>query len=459
MTVTFFPVKPKTTDAIALLTLIFAICSPSIWGRLYHQNNSLGFLITVISLLWLSQLAILGIVTVAVRSLSGLRLLRCIVVILAVVCLSSLLASYFPIQYRFWWTATLALAIGATCYIALGKSDLWWPRLRQSLLVGALLFVASGPLLGFLLSKDHNLLPAVKDDDRLPTIWILLDETSAGAANLLIAPLLKQGLSVSLTTVAPAGDNTLDIVPSLITRQLFGPDVALCGWRMLCGRSKSLDMGRVHVGREDVDLIGTYHSWCALRGWRSCVIDKSSDDTWITQAYNLICELRVAITIPTVDCSENRIRKILAVREASMSAERNAPFWREGGDLIVHILLPHLPASVEQQPSVEVAYEKNLSLTANYLDDIATRLRLRFPEGFRLVAFSDHPLRPITNCDELFYLNCVRPPRYAEPYQVPVIVAAMDDIMLPAMENNLRLFDLDLRAQKKIKPNESEKPI
>jgi hypothetical protein len=436
-------------DALALLALLVALGSASIWGRMYHQTNSPGFLAMVIVTLWTGMLVVIGTLTVAASHISASRLLRGVVAALAVIWLASLITGGSPTKSPLRWIVPLAGAAGIATYHLLGWRDSWWLRVRQSMALGAMLFFASSPLLGYLASSDHQLLPPLPEAERLPTVWLLLDETSAGAADLLTRPLMDQGLFISMTTAAPAGDNTLDIVPSLIARQPLGPGVALCGWRMLCGHRTALDMGRVHVGREGVDLIGTYHAWCALRGWRSCVKDHMLDTPWSTQMSDLVCSLRAAIGRQNIECRRRIMAHTIDTREVALAAERSAPFWREGGDLVMHILLPHLPASVEDQPSIAVAYEKNLERAAAYLDDLAMRLSAQFPQGFRIVVFSDHPLRTITGCNASYSNNCERPFRYAEPYRVPVIVAAPDPITVPAMETNLRVFDLNLRPSTK----------
>jgi hypothetical protein len=434
-------------DALTVLALLLAVGSASIWGRVYHQVNSLGFLAMLMALLWVGLLVFVSTLTTVVRPLSRQRLLRGMVITIAVIWLASLFTGGTPTKSPLKWIVPVAVAVGIAAYQVLRRRDKWWLRARQSLALGSMLFFVSSPLLGYFASSDHRLLPAVSEAERLPTVWLLLDETSAGAADLLIRPLREQGLFVSLTTAAPAGDNTLDIVPSLIARKPLGPDVALCGWRMLCGQSTALDMGRVHVGREGVDLIGTYHAWCALRGWRSCVKDNMLDASWSTQMSDLVCSLRAAIGRQTIECRRRIMAHTIATREAAFASERSAPFWREGGDLVMHILLPHLPASVEDQPSIAVAYEKNLERAADYLEELAMRLSAQFRNGFRIVVFSDHPLRTIVGCNESYSNNCERPIRYSEPYRVPVIVAASHPVSQPIMETNLHVFDIDLRSQ------------
>jgi hypothetical protein len=436
-------------DALTLFALLLALGSASIWGRLYHQVNSLGFLAMLMVLLWVALLIFVSALAVVVRPLSRTRLMRGMLITLAVIWLASLFTGGSPAKSPLKWIMPLAATVGIVSYHVLGPRDNWWLRIRQSLALGAMLFFASSPLLGYLASSDHRLLPPLSEAERLPTVWLLLDETSAGATDLLTRRLREQGLFISVTTAAPAGDNTLDIVPSLISRQLLGPNVALCGWRMLCSDRTAVDMGRVHVGREGVDLIGTYHAWCSLRGWRSCVKDHKLEAPWSTQMADLVCGLRAAIGRQNIECRRRIMADMIGTREAALVAERGAPFWREGGDLIMHILLPHLPASVEDQPSIAVAYEKNLERAAAWLDELAIRLRARFPQGFRIVVFSDHPLRNITGCNESYSNNCERPIRYADPYRVPVIVVAPDHVALPIMETNLHVFNLDLRPQAK----------
>lgn len=85
------------------------------------------------------------------------------------------------------------------------------------------------------------------------------------------------------------------------------------------------------------------------------------------------------------------------IREKSLAA----PFWRIGGVLFVHTMLPHPPGDTSG-PSLNADYAANLELAA-YL---AHELKTRFSEWYRFLFTSDHPLRSQV---------CCCPPRYDVP--------------------------------------------
>jgi hypothetical protein len=309
-------------------------------------------------------------------------------------------------------------------------------------LVAALTFIGASPLLGRFLSDDLSLLPPVPQGQRLPTLWILLDETSFGAAEKLVQPLRGLGLHVTLDALTPAGQNTLDIVPSMFARRIFGPDAAPCGPNVICSSRHALDFSRVAVGRTGVDLVGVYHPYCAIKGWRSCARDHRRQESWSHQWNELLCAGSRWLGTET-ECLRTFASHDLEVRAHAVESTLNAPFWQLGGDLMVHILLPHLPATASPQPSLAMAYETNLDVAAQMLLNLGQRLKSTFPD-FRLVVYSDHPLRAIDRCNSAYNGHCERPAKYSEPFQVPLIVASPVPFNLHAPASNLTIFDIAL---------------
>ena len=90
-----------------------------------------------------------------------------------------------------------------------------------------------------------------------------------------------------------------------------------------------------------------------------------------------------------------------AIREEALAA----PFWRRGGTLYVHTMVPHPPGAASG-PSLNADYAANLELAADLAADLAHELKTRFSEWYRFIITSDHPLRPQVWCGPL---------RYSEP--------------------------------------------
>ena len=433
-------------DALVLLALILALCSSSVWGRLYHQNNTPDFLTALILSIWIFSLILILSLSLLYKPILGRLFIRSFILGSTFILLASLFyGKSIAITNSSFWIFPVSLTIGLFGYFVICRFDEFWLNFRRALSLAILIFISSGPIIGSLNSKNYILLPSIPDSQRLPTIWLLLDETSAGALDQLSEPLLRQGLKLKSAALTPSGSNTIDIVPSIITRRYFGHNVYECGWRMLCGEEFSLDFKKVHVGRDHVDIIGAYHPWCSISGWRSCFSNRRDDPTWDQQIDNILCTLRKIIKTSD-ECNLIDVVQLIRAREEALEAERESTFWYAGGDLIMHILLPHLPFNDQIQPSLAVAYQMNLNQASLYLEDLAIRLNQKYPKGFRLVVFSDHPLRPTTRCSDFYSNNCQRPVKYAEPYKVPLIIASPDTLPEISIETNLNVFDLDLRS-------------
>jgi len=434
-------------DTLTLLAVVVAIWSPSIWGRLYYQNNSAGFLASMLLCAMAGILFALWLASRLTRRTSFQRLLRSATLGLGALCVGVVLAGGTLPRSPLAWLVPLGIVVATIGHWRLGgNAGHWWPRVRVAMLTGATLLFFSAPLLGSFVSRDLAMFGLATGPARVPTVWLLLDETSFGAAEQLAAPLQSLGLAVSVHALQPAGSNTLDIVPSFLRRSVMGPSTAPCGPTSLCAAGGSVDFSRIVAGREGVDVVGIHHRYCAIRGLRSCVKPGDTELDWATQLQALVCAVQPAlrrVDHPTVRaCRERSVQGQLDGRLATVRAAFDAPFWTQGGDLYVHILLPHLPVSVQPQPSLGAAYESNIGAAAGLLEEIARRLVATFPDDFRLVVFSDHPLREAQGCGALYSGNCERPPRFAEPYTVPLIVVSPRMVEVTAPVSNLNILDL-----------------
>ncbi|WP_295640776.1 hypothetical protein [uncultured Methylibium sp.] len=427
----------RLADLPPVFALLLATLSSSIWARLYYQNNSAGFLAIVLSASMLLPAVLLLSVSDRSASRCGRGLVVAAVTFFTGVVATGGTLARSPI-------AGLLIAAMVTGALAAGLSAAWiqraWPRLRIALTAGGLLFFLAAPAGGWLGAEKRAFLPPVAADARVPTVWLLLDETSFGAAEGLVQPLREAGLWTAVHALEPAGDNTLDVLPSIIVRARMGPATAPCSLTAVCARSRSVDFARVGVGRPDVDLIGIHHPYCAMQGWRTC-LDTRAAPTWSDQFEALRCAARRRLP-GRADCVIDDRARELALRARLISAFDQAPFWSEGGDLYAHLPLPHLPASEQALPSLAEAYELNLALAAKLVESAARRLQERFPGRFRLVIFADHPLRAMPNCGEGYGHRCERPARYAQPYRVPLIVAAPAELPLVLPTSNAGVLDV-----------------
>lgn len=432
-------------DATALVAIQLAIASPSIWGRLYFENNSIGFLIAVGTVLIGLPVALAALVTWRWPAhFQGQRLLRSLTVAFAAMWLVVVFDGGTLARSSWALLAVAAVVGGVAAYRALGVGRSgWWSRTRIALATAGFVFFLSAPLIGRLASPQLQWLPSVAASNRVPTVWLLLDETSSGASEQLVAPLRSAGLWTSVTHMTPAGVNTLDIVPSFFARQAMGPTTAPCGPTVVCAGSRSVDFSRVTAGRTGVDVVGVYHRYCAIQGLRSCVRDDRRTASWAQQWADLRCDALRWLGGDAACLRQLAVHDIEARRQATQAAW-DAPFWREGGDLYVHVLLPHLPAQAGPMPSLGAAYRINLARAASLLEAMAIRLQARFPD-FRMVVFSDHGLRPINQCNAAYSGNCERPAEYVQPSTVPLIVAAPRPLEIHPPASNLGIFDLLLR--------------
>lgn len=441
---TVMRIRAALADLVCQGVLLAALASPSVWARLYFENNTPGFLTAALALI-LAMLALTPwLAGMLWQRLHAPRLVRTLVLMLAAIWFASIASGGTLARSSPLVMFAVTLLAGSIGWRLQGGTDVpaWWPRCRLALCVAALLFSSASPVLGHMFSADVRLLPATGADQRLPTLWLLLDETSAGAGEQLTQAIRSQGLYVSWSAVQSGGENTLDVIPSLVARRSFGTDAAPCGPTVLCSKREALDFSRVDVGRSGVDIVGVYHPYCAMRGWRSCAKEHTIRQSWTQQLADLRCAgARWLGTEAT--CLRSLAAHDLAVRAHAIQAMQDAPFWQQGGDLLVHILLPHMPATEHPQPSLGAAYEANLATAVSLLHEFAHRLQTTFPD-FRLVVFSDHPLRAIDRCNAAYSGDCERPEKYIEPFLVPLIVASPAPLRLQFPQSNLTVFDLPL---------------
>ena len=120
-----------------------------------------------------------------------------------------------------------------------------------------------------------------------------------------------------------------------------------------------------------------------------------------------------------------------------------APFWQRGGVLYGHLLQPH-PLMGATDASLADEYADNIANSAALVGTVAQKAQATFGKDFRLVIFSDHPLRPQIWCASSgFYREDRCKPEASQlSTQVPLIVAAPESVTVPAITSNEQVFDL-----------------
>lgn len=235
-------------------------------------------------------------------------------------------------------------------------------------------------------------------------IVIVLDETSPEYASGIIQNLKRAHLYVKATELVAAGRSTTNAIPSMLS-QTRHDDVSPCNWSALCGR-QNFDFSSLSAIGSKTDIVGFWHPYCAIRGLRSCtrvegVFGASSSlkfglyELWCTQ-FNRggifsFCKNGVA-----------HVAEVVRAKKIMISQVNQAPFWRDGGLLIVHFPLPH-PSMTRDFPSLKAEYESNVAEAERFVAGLTAKMISRFGADFSLVITSDHALRTAMWCASPIY--------------------------------------------------------
>jgi hypothetical protein len=324
-------------------------------------------------------------------------------------------------------TALLAaIAAGGVVLAAAGAARLThvWPRLRSAMIAAAVICTTSVFVLAAVLAPDIRLFADSQPGHR-PVVVLLLDEFSAGAARDIVADLARHDLDVDDTAVPSVGTNTIDAIPAMMAGMHLG-DARPCTHSAVCGRGRVLDFGRLSMGREDVDIIGVYHPYCAIGGLRHCVIPMRGLEGPVWSAY--LCGLPLRLVLRDwLDCERPGYvpptdREITAATRRDLFA---APFWSQGGLLYAHLLVPH-PPSPSGERRLADAYAANVVRARELVEAVVAALeRTPFRGDYSLIVTSDHHLRSEYWCAIEPYVDedCALPESMRDS-RVPFIVAS-----------------------------------
>ena len=297
-----------------------------------------------------------------------------------------------------------------------------WPRLRAALLAMVLTASISPFVLAALLAPRIELF-ADSHDRRRPVVVLLLDEFSAGSAQELAHALAARRLQVDSWAVPHIGRNTLDAIPGIFSGSLL-KDARICTGSAICNNTGVVDFARMLVKRDDVDVVGIYHPYCAIEGLRHCVDLQRAPGQSATLSF--LCGSPLHFLIGrSLGC--NRARDDLPADEDAAAVNQKlfaAPFWKRGGLLFAHLMIPH-PPSASGEPRLEDAYRANLERASKLVLSVVDQLeRGALRDDFTLVITSDHHLRSELWCRTEPYASndCNLPQSMVSP-EVPFIIA------------------------------------
>lgn len=230
----------------------------------------------------------------------------------------------------------LAMAVLAARSASTARWDDLWRRLLLACTAGALLFLGSQPLVGYLSAGSRVWLPGstllAPQEPRAVMVILLMDELNASAAPLLADTLAGAGLRTQSQAVTPAGPHTAQAIPGMFVGHEVR-DARACGPGTMCSMDGAIDFSKIRVTRPDVDFVGFFHPYCAIQGLRYCrrsvqslpVADmKRWECLWLRQSRSMSKE-------DILECESIYIRSWVELKEDVLKSLWSAPVWTQGG--------------------------------------------------------------------------------------------------------------------------------
>lgn len=275
------------------------------------------------------------------------------------------------------------------------------------------------------------------------TIVLLLDELSASAAGPVVEGLQAAGLHVTKTDMDPAGENTINVIPAIWSRTSFDQSVA-CGPTQLCSGAKVLDFAKVKASSNNIDIVGFYHRYCSIQDLRSCSFAQIGQKK--SAGKELACSFPGVHMLGFLECdvSVQDRKSNIELRDTMQNALLEAPFWQKGGILFAHLLVPH-PLMGRPLKTLREEYSDNIENGASVVKLVAKKAKLVFGDNFKIIVFSDHPLRSRIWCGDKAYMGFECSPGASQvSTQVPLIIAAPHNEKKAFfnIRNNQGVFDL-----------------
>jgi hypothetical protein len=357
-------------------------------------------------------------------------------------------AIYDALAGETWLISGICVSLIICCAWLLRSNAQRWRVFRSTAVAVPVIFVSSQFLLGSLLAKDivwpNNFLPEDSADDRhrVATILLLLDEMNSSDAVPVAEYLSGHGLEVRSKPVKSVGQDTIDVVPAMFLGHSF-PDAHTCGTNTVCSDVSALDFGRVRASRPDIDIVGFYHPYCAIKGLRYC--SRRGMQRALFDNVRIRCALNRRLGwnmgIDAAGCQSKAHEPWLEMTERMLSDLERAPTLSQGGVLFAHLPLPHPPG--RHNGSMSAQYQSNVERATSVIANLLGQIKSAGLEP-RIIVFSDHPLRQEKWCRT--QSHHFDPPCRTEPYleddKVPLIVAARSVPDISSIESNRDIFKL-----------------
>jgi len=361
---------------------------------------------------------------------------------------STVPASWIIVGYLMFFAVAAAWAAYA--------AEAAWTRTRRAICIAFLVFVGVQPVLVATQAAEVFWPPPARPESvsapamaasaqtRRITMFVLLDELNFNSSAPFVETLLKERLLVRSKAMAPVADGTAKVVPAMFARQDF-ESAKPCSTTAMCSGTHVLDFGRVRASRPDVDVVGFFHPYCAMRGLRYCERAVVAQGVWNAGRWRCGAWRRTGIPQSTTQAYCDGVYRTdwAAMTDELEAAIWRAPAWQDGGFLFVHVPLPHPPGR-RQAASLQENYEENLARANALVRQMVVKAH-GAGLSIRLVLFSDHPLRQGEWCANhwVYASRACKPVRQLEDTMVPLIVAGDDEPpMLDGIGRNDQIFTL-----------------
>lgn len=301
--------------------------------------------------------------------------------------------------------AMVVLALGLGVVLLRRLKSETWSRLAQALTVGVALYCGAPFLYSSSLDFQGRSIATLSIESLgirgiHNSMVLILDELSPEYAQGVSSALTRHGFQVQEREVAAAGESTTRSIPSMLLNRRHD-DAAPCSGEALCGKP-SFDFGSLRAAHRAIDVVGFWHPYCSIKGLRYCY--RAIENKSVTQdLLGRICPLSGPLS--RFFCNPGKDGWPLAWARTEQEFKRaisEAPFWKQGGTLYVHVPIPH-PAEVPGNKALNEEYRKNIGAAERLVGDLATKLKTNFDGNVVLIVTSDHPLRSYYWCNNTAY--------------------------------------------------------
>lgn len=367
--------------------------------------------------------------------------------------LDRLIESLAPGLFRIGGVEVVFVLIGAALLVLSLRylSSSGWERLARMVLAPALALALVMPVSAWFKAASSSTLQPTLSATRIleqapeAVAILIMDEATVGLLPELQAVVSPaQGQAVHSATTEPAGWSTIFAIPSMLTGSRHD-GVVPCGTTQLCG-GVSFNMKNLRASRPDIDVIGSYHPYCEMHGLRSCWTAQvtNSDSPSTNRDLWKAIGRRLPFLGGFFDVELDEVTAMRYVRDGVARHVFEAPFWRLGGTLYVHHLLPHpttWPIWGKNVHNLSKEYKANMHDAARFVGLVNERLKAAFGLDYVLIVTTDHSLRTLWWCAQPFFRtpDCLseNPPNSS---QVPFFVLAPESVKVTLPATNVGIF-------------------